>query len=198
MRGALEGARVLPLDTPSGARLGIARNSGGPRAHTSLDRARLPERGCRTIGAWQPLLGCAEAKRLPRAPLSGNQQPRWQPAASAWLPASRCLEGWLPAREPRSPAWQPKGKSRRGSYETMVDEGGRRIGERSGTKGNLLIRSSAKLHFFSPRGINCESPGKSPEERLVEAMVEAGVDPTAETRSVVRSLWLPEDASRHP
>ena len=39
--------------------------------------------------------------------------------------------------------------------------------------------------------------GKSPEERLASAMVEAGVDPTAETRSVVRSLWLPEDASRH-
>ena len=101
LRGALEGARVLPLDTPSGARLGIARNSGGPRAHTSLDRARLPERGCRTIGAWQPLLGCAEAKRLPRAPLSGNQQPRWQPAASAWLPASRRVAASPGAAKPR-------------------------------------------------------------------------------------------------
>ena len=101
MRGALEGARVLPLDTPSGARLGTARNSGGPRAHTSLDRARLPERGCRTIGAWQPLLGCAEAKRLPRAPLSGRRQPRWQPAASAWLPASRRVAASPGAAKPR-------------------------------------------------------------------------------------------------
>ena len=89
MRGALEGARVLPLDTPSGARLGIARNSGGPRAHTSLDRARVPERGCRTIGAWQPLLGCAEGK--PRASQAAATRPSERKTAAKVAASSQCV-----------------------------------------------------------------------------------------------------------
>ena len=40
--------------------------------------------------------------------------------------------------------------------------------------------------------------GKSPEERLASAMVEAGVDPTAETRSVVRSLYRSGCRKMHP
>ena len=66
--------------------------------------------GCQSVAAAQLVRGShslgargsrAPAKRLPRAPLSGNQQPRWQPAASAWLPASRRVAASPGAAKPR-------------------------------------------------------------------------------------------------
>ena len=70
-------------------------------------------RGSHSLGARKPR---ASQERLPRAPLSGRRQPRWQPAASAWLPASRRVAARLPAREPRSLAWQPHAADRPGRF----------------------------------------------------------------------------------
>mgnify|MGYP007128800365 CR=1 FL=1 len=75
-----------------------------PRPHQfgscSAARAWLPHNWCVAATPW--VRGSrAPAKRLPRAPLSGRQQPGWQPAASAWLPALQGVAASPGAAKPR-------------------------------------------------------------------------------------------------